>query len=63
VFTTNYFAKCEKAVAFAIVLLLDLSNEKYEKMRFASILFKIRKFTKGLHVILLIQSVKAAFHK
>jgi hypothetical protein len=63
VFTTNYFAKCKKAVAFAIVLLLDLSNEKYEKMRFASILFKIRKFTKGLHVILLIQSVKAAFHK
>jgi hypothetical protein len=24
VFTTNYFAKCEKPVAFAIVLLLDL---------------------------------------
>ena len=51
-FTTNYIAKCEKAVAFAIVLLLDLRGEKYENSRLGYIFFEIRKFTKYLPVML-----------
>jgi hypothetical protein len=50
VITTNSIAKCEKPIAFAIVLLLDLSDEKYEKSPFAYIIFKIRIFNKYLHV-------------
>jgi hypothetical protein len=50
VITTNSIAKCEKPIAFAIVLLLDLGDEKYEKSPFAYIIFKIRIFNKYLHV-------------
>jgi hypothetical protein len=53
VITTNSIAKCEKPIAFAIVLLLDLSDEKYEKSPFAYIIFKIRIFNKYLHVTFL----------
>jgi hypothetical protein len=53
VITTNSIAKCEKPIAFAIVLLLDLSDEKYEKSPFAYIIFKIRIFNKYLHLMFL----------
>jgi hypothetical protein len=53
VITTNSIAKCEKPIAFAIVLLLDLGDEKYEKSPFAYIIFKIRIFNKYLHVMFL----------
>ena len=51
--TTNSIAKCEKPIAFAIVLLLDLGDEKYEKSPFAYIIFKIRISNKYLHVMFL----------